>query len=349
MLLFEFVIPIILSFFALSWVLSYWHDRRKLTNGIFFEIFIISLGLLFLYLGAIWQNWLFSSLGVLVLSLPILALFFMTIPLVILFISTGIRLIKREGFSFRHTLSWLFAAMIIMLMISIPVLLNHSLPLYVEIPILIILGGSFYFIFMFIAFFLAAATYNLFPERKNKDYIIVLGCGLINDKITPLLKSRIDLAIKFYRKQFKSNGKTAILIMSGGQGADEGISEARAMYHYARSHDIPATHIITENMSKNTYQNLKFSREIMDERSPQGYKALFVTNNFHVFRTALLARRLDMQVNGIGSNVRLYYYCNAIIREYIGVLKLNQEKHLFICVISIIVLIIYYYFPIFIR
>ena len=73
------------------------------------------------------------------------------------------------------------------------------------------------------------------------------------------------------------------IIFSGGQGPDEGLPEAEAMQKYAVEKGIPLEHTVQENRSVNTYQNMLFSKEIMDSLKPDGkYKSIFTTNNFHL-------------------------------------------------------------------
>ncbi len=73
--------------------------------------------------------------------------------------------------------------------------------------------------------FLYGTFCNYFPVRKEPDAIIVLGSGLIGDKVPPLLAQRLTKAKTIY-EQFEGRPK---LIVSGGQGADELTSEAEAM------------------------------------------------------------------------------------------------------------------------
>ena len=71
-------------------------------------------------------------------------------------------------------------------------------------------------------------------------------------KVSKLLANRIDKAIKIYNK----SKRKPVIIPSGGQGGDETISEAEAMKQYLLEHGIPEEHIILEDKSKNTMENL---------------------------------------------------------------------------------------------
>jgi len=84
---------------------------------------------------------------------------------------------------------------------------------------------------------------------------------------------------------------------------------------------------ILEKKSTNTYENLKFSKEILDEIENHGYyKCIFVTNNYHVLRTAFYARKLNLHAKGVGCHTAGYYLPSAFIREYLAVMKMNTKS-----------------------
>lgn len=167
---------------------------------------------------------------------------------------------------------------------------------------------------------------NLFPGKL--DYVVVLGAGLIGDKVTPLLASRIDKGIAIYQKQ-----PGCKLIMSGGQGPDEIIAEGQAMANYAFEKGVPAEDILIENQSTNTEENLKFSFALMKP----GSRFALVTNYYHVFRALLLARKLKIKCIGYGARTKFYFSLNAFIREFAGYLVMTKKAHLlFLGIVSAI-------------
>ncbi|WP_105148450.1 YdcF family protein [Streptococcus suis] len=170
---------------------------------------------------------------------------------------------------------------------------------------------------------------NLFPGKL--DYVVVLGAGLIGDKVTPLLASRIDKGIAIYQKQPGSK-----LIMSGGQGPDELIAEGQAMANYVLEKGVPAEDILIENQSTNTEENLKFSYALMKP----GSRFALVTNYYHVFRALLLARQLKIKCIGYGAKTKFYFSLNAFIREFVGYVVMSRKTHLvFLSIVSALYLI----------
>ena len=167
---------------------------------------------------------------------------------------------------------------------------------------------------------------NLFPGKL--DYVVVLGAGLIGDQVTPLLASRIEKGIAIYQKHPGSK-----LIMSGGQGPDELMTEGQAMANYAFEQGIPVEDIVIENQSTNTEENLKFSYALMKP----GSRFALVTNYYHVFRALLLARKLKIKCIGYGARTKFYFSLNAFIREFVGYLVMTKKAHLlFLGIVSAI-------------
>lgn len=163
------------------------------------------------------------------------------------------------------------------------------------------------------------------PE-PDKDFIIILGCGLKKDG-TPgaLLKGRIDRALAFYGRQKAKTGKEATFIASGGRGADEPVAESAAIKRYLTERGVPADRVIEENRSTDTFENMKFSKEIIFETDP-GAKVAFATTNYHVFRSGLFARRVKMRAVGMGAKTKWYFWPNAAVREFVGLLTKHRVK-----------------------
>lgn len=183
-----------------------------------------------------------------------------------------------------------------------------------------------YFECMMIGTIVADAFAAKYEPDKNVDFLIVLGCGLRKDgTLTPLLKGRADRAISFYQRQKEETGKELTFITSGGQGADEIVSESCAMKRYLMERGIPERLILEENRSESTFENMKFSKEIIQTIDPKGNVA-FSTTNYHVFRSGLFARRVKMRAVGMGAKTKWYFWPNAAVREFAGLLANHRIK-----------------------
>lgn len=246
----------------------------------------------------------------------------------VLLIMNGFTMMKREGRSLANLLSLLFGIAIIAGMISI-VLLVISRSLNTMLVSVFWLGGilTTYVALTFAALLLYSLLYLNMPKNMNCDYIIVHGCGLLDgERVSPLLKGRVDKALEIYRR---CNG-SAKLVLSGGRGADEKISEAQAMKNYLLAQGFSSDAMILEDRSATTYENLRNVRDMLDTNGVK-HRYLFVTNDYHVFRTSLFAKKLGMNASGIGCRTAMYYWPSAFIREYIAVMA--QYRWLTIAVV----------------
>lgn len=169
----------------------------------------------------------------------------------------------------------------------------------------------------------------------DRDYIVILGCKVRKDgTLYPLIRGRVDRAIAFYQKQLAATGHEAIFVPSGGQGRDETISEAGAMKRYLLEQGIEERLILTEDQSKNTLQNMTFSKKLIEERTPEA-KVAFSTTNYHVFRSGIISRQAGFEPDGMGSPTKWYFWPNAYVREVIGMVS-YKWKTLVLIVLPII-------------
>ena len=162
---------------------------------------------------------------------------------------------------------------------------------------------------------LRAAKHVPVPDR---DYILILGCCFRKDgTLTPLLKARVDKALDFWRMQKEKTGKAAFIIPSGGQGRNETMPEAKAMSNYIAGTDIPAAYVLPEDQSVNTFQNMQFSKDIIDGKNPDSSaaKVCYVTTNYHVLRSGILANKVKLSAEGLGAKTKWWFWPNAFVRE----------------------------------
>ena len=188
----------------------------------------------------------------------------------------------------------------------------------------------FYSIMLSTLYISVAASKHV--PKYDKDYIIILGCMIRKDgTLAPLLRSRVDKALEFARTQKEKTKKDIIFIPSGGQGADEVISEAEAMKNYLLEQGIKKDKIIAEDKSTNTYENMKYSYALIKDK--KNSKICFATNSYHVYRSGVEANNVGMKCEGIGSKTKWYFGTNALIREFIAALVKDRKKHLLVLLI----------------
>lgn len=294
-------------------------DRRRLVNAYLFSIslglFLLISALILVVRTELWFNQqlaiiFFSVLAILVL----LSIIFSTVFLLF----NGRQMMTFEGKRLANLLSLLYGIFII------GALAIHFLPYFPGKDILMYLAdfALFYSTFLYLSYVLYGTFCNVFPIRKEPDSIIVLGSGLIGDKVPPLLAQRLTKGKTIY-DQFHGRPK---LIVSGGQGADELTSEAAAMANYLIEQGVPEEDILIENRSRTTFENLTFSKAIL-EKEGLGKHVLIVTNSFHTLRAGVFMRRLKIPGRSVGSKTAFYYLPSAWIRETVGLVSLYWKWH----------------------
>ena len=146
------------------------------------------------------------------------------------------------------------------------------------------------------------------------DYLVVLGAQIKTSGPSKALQYRLDEAIRY----LEENPDTRVIV-SGGQGPDEHMSEAQGMYDYLVEKGISPERIILEDQSKNTFQNLTFSAEYLDKDNDL---VGVVSNNFHVFRATKIAKKAGYEnVYGIAAKGEPFLQYNNMMREFLGVVK----------------------------
>ena len=164
--------------------------------------------------------------------------------------------------------------------------------------------------------------------KFDKDFIIILGCQIRKDgTLTNLLKSRVDRAIEFSKMQKEKVNKDIMFVPSGGKGSDEVMAESQAMKNYLLEQGIKEENILVEDKSKNTWENIQFSNEIINKKMKNA-KVAFSTTNYHVFRAGNIATMQGLYYEGIGATTKRYFWINAFIREFIATIFSEKKKHI---------------------
>lgn len=281
-----------------------------------------------------------------ILQFIILAVTYVIIPIMVIYIC--IRLIynthvmaSKEGRNLVGKLSAFFGlnVLFIIALSVVQILINKNIPLPLSILLTTLVVLDVIFIGLFVCYLFCSVLYQLTPYRKIPDYIIVLGAGINSEEVTPLLQARLDKGLEYYHKNPQSK-----IIVSGGQGPDEPVSEAFAMAKYLRQKQIPDNQIILEDNATTTYENMVFSKEKItaDWQESRKPNVIFATNNYHVLRSMLYAQQAKLQADGVGSPVSSYFLPTALLREFIALLVAYKWLTGLIILITMIFIILSY-------
>lgn len=131
--------------------------------------------------------------------------------------------------------------------------------------------------------------------KENYDAILVLGAGLKNGKPSPVLKDRLDTAYEAYIK-----GASSKIIVSGDHGRKT-YDEVNVMKDYLISKGVPSDNIFMDHAGFSTYDTIYRAKEIF-----LCNKVLIVTQEFHIFRSLYIAKKLDLEAEGVSATLRHY-------------------------------------------
>ena len=153
------------------------------------------------------------------------------------------------------------------------------------------------------------------PEEKC-EYIIVLGARVQDTSPSISLSERIDAAYDYLIAH-----PDTIAVLSGGQGEDEGISEAQCMFEQLTAMGIEADRLWMENQSTSTWENLNFSLAIIEEKTgARPEKAGILSSEYHLYRAGLFAEDCGLKAVGIPAKTqRFTIRLNYFLREVAGV------------------------------
>jgi len=154
-------------------------------------------------------------------------------------------------------------------------------------------------------------------DAGEVDTVIVLGCGIWPDgRPTLALAMRLDKTVEYYRENPHID-----IIVSGGQGSNEPYPEAVAMRDYLLRKGIPGDKILVEDKSTSTRENFEFSRRLMNVPDGETRKIIFVTNDFHIFRSRILAKRFGFDAYAIAAPTPSVILINSYLREFFAFVK----------------------------
>ena len=173
-------------------------------------------------------------------------------------------------------------------------------------------------LFLISMFILIGTNRTKNPATFTEDCALVLGCKIKGEKILPTLKFRLDKCLEYIQKN-----PDALIIVSGGKGRGELVAESVAMKRYLISKGISADKIIEENQSKNTRQNMQFSKTLLDARFPsRNYSVVCITTDYHSYRADKLSAKVNLAVSQYDAKNPWYSYPIAYCRESLSIIKM---------------------------
>jgi len=154
-------------------------------------------------------------------------------------------------------------------------------------------------------------------ENIDSEYILILGAGIRGETVSLTLKERLDIGIDYLNRHPDSK-----VVVSGGQGPGEEITEAEAMKRYLLAHGIEPHRIIVEDRATSTMENFYYTRELLAGLEGREVRDIaIVTSDFHMMRAKMLARRNGFEPVGIAGTTPAVVWVNSYLREYFAFIK----------------------------
>jgi uncharacterized SAM-binding protein YcdF (DUF218 family) len=261
----------------------------------------------------------------LVFTIPLGLLPLLMVVLSAYLVGNGLRMARKESRSLANGLSLIAGVLLLAVPVGIALatwwlLSTHDDQVVLRAilaGVIVVVGLCSTYLSSFFALFLVYGAVYRRARFGSYDAVVVLGAGLVDGRVPPLLGSRLDrgAALFFARR---SAGGECVLIPTGGQGSDEPRSEGAAMAEYLRDAGVPADAVLAETEAENTQQNLLFSRRIAEAHRP-GSRVVIVTSDYHVLRSAMLARRVGLAAAATGAKTARYFVPSATLREFAAV------------------------------
>jgi uncharacterized SAM-binding protein YcdF (DUF218 family) len=148
------------------------------------------------------------------------------------------------------------------------------------------------------------------------DAAVVLGAAVWTRDPSPVFKERINHAINLYQK-----GRVRKLIFTGGQGNPGEPTEAAAARDYALQNGLPASDILIEDKSHNTYENVLNAKQFAGSNGIQ--KVLIVSDPLHMKRAMTMAQDVGLEAHSSPTPSTRYQGMRVLMREtyyYLGYL-----------------------------
>ena len=154
------------------------------------------------------------------------------------------------------------------------------------------------------------------------DAVVILGAGLVyGDRLSLTLAARLDKALIY----IEENPHT-VVVVTGGQGPDEAVTEASAMAAYLIRQGVSPERILREDQSTSTKENFLFAKTLLDDyfagsSREDHYSVVYVTNDFHILRSGYYASQAGFaDAEGFACKSLVYMLPQFYMREYLALM-----------------------------
>lgn len=154
--------------------------------------------------------------------------------------------------------------------------------------------------------------------KQDFDYLIVLGAKVNGTAPSLSLGDRLDAAYDYLTIH-----PNVTAVLSGGQGSDEGISEAQCMFNELTKRGIAPERLLLEDKATSTWENLQFSLAIIEEKTGKRPDTIgLLSSEYHLYRAKLTATACGIDAATVPARTSWPTICiNYFLREVPAVWK----------------------------
>lgn len=158
------------------------------------------------------------------------------------------------------------------------------------------------------------------PQEADIDAMVILGAGVNGRTPSLSLRTRLDAALEELEKR-----PEIPVVLSGGMGYGEEITEAQCMYEYLTAHGVYGGRVLLEECAENTAENFSLSKSILQTHgvNVEESTVAVVSNDFHLARAKLIASKQGYgEVVGVPAELPwVHLEVNYYLREAFAVVK----------------------------
>ena len=153
-------------------------------------------------------------------------------------------------------------------------------------------------------------------DDPEAEFVVVLGAGVNGTVPSQALRERLEAAQRYLEEY-----PEAILILSGGKGDNENITEADCMYRWLTERGADPERLRREENATNTEENIAYSLDLIEaEFGVRPEKLGVISAEYHLLRASLLAKDAGVETVCYPSRTQnRAFFCLMFVREIFGV------------------------------
>ncbi len=151
-------------------------------------------------------------------------------------------------------------------------------------------------------------------KPDGETTLIILGCEVQKERPSLMLERRLQRGLEYLEEHPQTPA-----VLSGGQGSDEDISEAEAMYRWLTAHGIDESRLYKEDRSTSTAENMRYSAAVIRDAGLP-VQTVVVTDGFHLYRAEGMAAQNGLEPYGLAARTPWWLVPTFWVREWFAII-----------------------------